>query len=305
MIDYNLFSQEEAKRLLFYVLELDEKIVDEYLKPRLQLHAEQLKQIIQNEWVNHPEQDKQPKKETARILVLFIAEPMARSQMKRILNTSLNGKEIARKLLPFHREIKEIIEEPSERILESSVPLLQIELREKEPYQQLLAELTQLIRQHSPDADKLMLSQQFSSASPIHRAVEQVQEELIKNELRKEREAKLLVVIKPDYRQKVMDAFLPYVDPEQEQALSVLFTSGHSSETIYFKGSRVALGDFFRRLKDKGILLGISDYPPVAKWLAHYFYFHNKDKKGFTAIKESSILKVLREGDKPKTPIPF
>jgi hypothetical protein len=173
----------------------------------------------------------------------------------------------------------------------------QIATKEKDTYQLLLEYLTDLIREHSSGTTSL---RQQENPSPLKEFVEQAKATIAESEHLTTNASKILIIIVPDNYQKVLDAFLPYVAPEQKEALVKLFTTGDSSEAIYFKGSNIQLGDFFRRLKDKGMLLGISRYTELADWLSQHFFFKNKDKGSFTPVSMKSIKKVLQQGDTPK-----
>lgn len=298
MDEYSNLSLEELKQLLYLNLQLDEEIIEEYLVPRWQFHQEHWFQIFQ------PNHHKQFSKEISLAFLLLVAEPYTRSQVKNILSTSLENKNIAAKLRPFHRDIQDLLELTSKEALNFSTPMAKIAVKEKEPYQKLLEELTQIIRQHSASADQLVFTQQ-PSFSPNNKAVEEVQEKIAEKELQVKKEKKILLTVRDDERQKILQALLPYVDPAQARNLEELFSTGSSPEPVFFTGNNKQLGDFFRRLKDKEALLGISYYTELAEWLSQYFFFQNKDKGGFTPVKSGSILKVLQDGDKPKTSIRF
>lgn len=277
MVDYSKLNQTKLsafEELVLFSLKLDKEVLKEYFVPRLQLYKEQLHQVFQQE------QDKKPKKESGFAFAFLIAEPYTRSQIKDALKTSQSNEELVKRLAPFHKDIQALLEEARQEVFNFSEPMQQIAANEKDSYQQLLEELTQLIRQHSLDTSSLPSQQE--SFSPIKKVVEEAQEKVAKKELLTSKADEVLVTVAPENFQRIMDAFLPCVAPEQKEALSALFTAGHSSEVIYFKGPNKQLGDFFRRLKDKGILLGISYYTELAEWLSQHFYFKNKDKGGFT-----------------------
>jgi hypothetical protein len=289
---------EGHERMFTFNLNLDKEILEKHFAPRLHLHKEQAHQILQQE------QHRQQKKETAILLGLLIAEPYTRSQIKDALKTSQSNEELVKRLAPFHRDIQALLDEARQEVFNFSEPMQEIVAKEKDTYQQLLEELTELIRQHSLDTNPLNAAQQ-TAFSPIKNVIEQAEEKIAVKELLTSKADEVIVTVTPEDFQRVMDAFLPYMAPEQKEALSALFAAGHSSEIIYFKGPNKQLGDFFRRLKDKGILLGISYYTELAEWLSQHFYFKNKDKGGFTPVSRKSILKVLQDGDRPKDIIKF
>ena len=185
---------------------------------------------------------------------MIVAEAYTRSQIKRIINTSLEDKDIAQRLRPLHREIQDLLEFNGKEALNFSLPMAKIVVKEKEPYQRLLEELTQLIRQHTSSAGAEAILQQPSSDSPIHHAVEQVQEEVLKRIRQEKKDKKIIITVKPDNLQRVTKTLLPPIDPEHEQALFDLLTTGSSMERIKFTGNSLQLGEIFQRLEEKGIL---------------------------------------------------
>jgi hypothetical protein len=150
--------------------------------------------------------------------------------------------------------------------------MTKVVVKEKEPYQRLLEELTQLIRQHTPNAGAEAILQQPSSDSPIHHAVEQVQEEVLERLLRERVDKKYIVSVIPEFLPKVQDALNLYVDSAQTQALQDLLTTGTATERIRFKGSSRQLGEFFYRLKKKEFLEGGENDVDLAEWLSRYFF---------------------------------
>jgi hypothetical protein len=165
MIDYSSLSFEELQELLLLSLQLDREIVKQYFEPRLDLHAEEIKQILQ------PEMNAQAKKEFATVISFLLAEPIVRSQMKAALETSLNGQEVVERLKYFHRDVKNILQEAGKKALDSSVPLIRIAIKEKESYATLLKELTELIRQHSFNTEAVMRNGEEPSYSLILEAI--------------------------------------------------------------------------------------------------------------------------------------
>jgi hypothetical protein len=128
MNDYSNLSLEELKQLLFLILQLDEEIVEKYLVPRWHLHQEQLFQVF------HQSQHIQLNKEISLAFFLIVAEAYTRSQVKRILSTSLEDKDIAQRLQPFHREIQDLLEYTSKEAINFSLPMAKVVVKEKEPY---------------------------------------------------------------------------------------------------------------------------------------------------------------------------
>ena len=298
MIDYSSLSFEELQELLLLSLELDKEIVKQYFEPRLRLHAEEVKQILQ------PEMDDQAKKEFATVISFLLAEPIVRSQMKQAFEISLDGKEVVERLKFFHRDIKNILQEASKNMLGSSLPLIRIAIKEKESYTVLLKELTEIIRQNSANPDVVIRPDEAIFYSPIQEMLSQLKKDAIKNEVPEKIEKKILITVPAEYQQKVLQALLPnYVAREQEQLLAELFNTGSSTQMINFHGNGRQLGDFFQRLKKKGILLGVEYDTGLAEWISQYFSFWHKDKGGFVPVKKSAILKVFREGHTPKIPI--
>jgi type IV secretory pathway VirB4 component len=216
MPDHNTPSQTALTALeeaVLFSLKLDKEILEKYSAPRKQLYKEHLYQIFQQE------QDKKLKKESTFVFTFMIAEPYTRSQIKDALNTSKTNEEVVRKLAPFHRDIKALLEEVRQEIFSFSEPMLEIVAKEKGIYQQLLEELTELIRQHLLDTNPLNAAPQ-TAFSPIRKVVEQAQEKIAEKELLRPKADKVLVTIASEDFQRVMAAFLPYVAPEQEEALS-------------------------------------------------------------------------------------
>jgi hypothetical protein len=300
MKDHRKLSQTELTAFeenVLFNLNLDKKILEKHFALRLHLHKEQAHQILQQE------QDKQQKKETAILLCLLFWEPFTRSHIKSTLKTSPNKEEVVKELIPFHRDIKGLIEEIRQKVFSFSQPMQEIISKEKDAYKQLLEELTEVIRLHSAGPITPTLPQQ-ENVSPLQELVKETQAKITETVQLAADAYTILITVAPEDFQRVIDAFSPYVAPEQEEALSTLFTTG-SSAVIYFKGPNKQLGDFFRRLKDKGVLLGISYYTELAEWLSQHFYFKNKDKGGFTPVSRKSILKVLQDGDRPKDIIKF
>ena len=298
MIDYSGLSLEELQELLLLSFQLDKEIVKQYFEPRLQLHAEEIRQILE------PEMDDQAKKEFATVLSFLLAEPIVRSQMKAALETSLNGQEVVDRLKYFHRDVKNILQDASKKTLESSLPIVRISIREKESYGVLLKELTEIIRQHSSNPDEVIKPDDTISYSPIQEALSQVEGSAIKREVPEKIEKKILVTIQSEARQKVLEALVPnYIGPEQAQLLTELLTTGVASQAVYFNGNGRQLGDFFQRLKKKGFLLGAEYDTELAEWISQYFFFWNQGEGGFTPVKYSGVLKVFREGHIPKKPI--
>lgn len=120
MNDYSNLSLEELKQLLFLNLQLDEEIVEKYLVPRWHLHQEQLFQVFQQS------QQIQLNKEITLAFFLIVAEAYTRSQIKRILSTSLEDTDIAQRLRPFHREIQDLLEYTSKEAINFSLPMAKV-----------------------------------------------------------------------------------------------------------------------------------------------------------------------------------
>lgn len=289
MNDYSNFSPSEAKDFFLLQLNLDKEIVEKYLIPRWNSYEEQWIKIIK-EGIK-----KEEKRELAVALLLLTTEPITRSQIKNVLSQTTTDREIVENLLPFHRDVKDLLGGFREDALTLSATLVQIILKEKWFYDELLKELTMIIRQHTPKAEILSTSQQGSMDSPLHKKVQQVQAKVMEKWEEEKREKKNLVTIKSEDLERVHKALLPYVEPEEAKALKDLLSTGSTSEIIHFKGTNKQLGDFFQRLKENEKLLGVTYYTELADWLMQNFYFWHKDKKSFTPINKKSILKVLQE----------
>jgi hypothetical protein len=297
MIDYSNLSLDEFQEYLLLSLQLDKGIVKQYFEPRLDLHAEEIRQILQTEM------DAQAKKEFATVISFLLAEPIVRSQMKSALETSLNGQEVVERLKYFHRDVKNILLDTN-KTFGSSLPLVRISIREKESYTTLLKELTEIIRQHSANPDEVVRPDEAIAYSPIQEALSKVKGSAMTGEVPGKIEKKVLITVPSEARQKVLEALVPnYVVPEQEPLLMELLTTGEASQTVYFSGNGRQLGDFFQRLKKKGFLHGAEYDTELAEWISQYFSFWHKDKGDFTPVKYSGILKVFREGHTPKKPI--
>jgi hypothetical protein len=298
MIDYSSLSLEELQELLLLSFQLNKEVVKQYFEPRLQLHAEEIRQILQQEM------NALAKKEFGTVVAFLLAEPIVRSQMKAALETSIDGQEVVDRLKYFHRDVKNILQDASKKTLGSSLPLVRISIREKESYTTLLKELTEIIRQHSANPDEVVRPDKEIAYSPIQEALSKVEGSAMTGEVPGKIEKKILLIVPAEVRQKVMQALVPnYVATEQEPLLTELLTTGEASQTVYFNGNGRQLGDFFQRLKKKGILYGAEYDTELAEWISQYFSFWHKDKGDFTPVKYSGILKVFREGHTPKQPI--
>lgn len=297
MDEYGSFSGHEFEELLLFTLNLDKDVVAHFYTPRWQKHQEKLIEIYKQS------KSSQSNKGLAVALALLVTEPVVRSHTKDILLTTSSNSSIAEKLLPYHRDVEGLLKQLRSEANTYAEPLKSLVLQEKESVQTLLEDLTKTIRQHIPDGEKVMASQLSLQNSPLAAAVAQAQDAMAEKTARSSQNKKILVTVLPSERKTVLNALSPYVDADQKQTLKNLLTKGSSAEPIYFNESRVMLGDFFRRLKDKKILQGVKHYSELAIWLSQHFFFWNKDKGKLTPVKEQSILKVLREGNKPDFPI--
>ncbi|AHM60525.1 hypothetical protein D770_11340 [Flammeovirgaceae bacterium 311] len=297
MDEYSQFSKNELEELLLFTLNLDKEIVANYFTPRWQKHNENLIEIYRQVEVT------QSKKELAVALALLVTEPVVRSHMKDVLSTTANNSSIAEKLLPFHRDVEELLEQLRKEVFSYTDPLKSIVSQEKESIQELLEELTKMIRLHAQDGDRVLESQINPQHSPLTAAVAQARDAIPEKEAQKSQNKKILVTVLPSYLERVLGALSPHVDSDQMQELENLLTKGSSTVPIYFNESRVMLGDFYRRLKDKGILQGVKHYTDLAKWLSQHYFFWSKDEGKLMPVNEKSILKVLRQGDYPDSRI--
>ena len=297
MDEYGSFSGHEFEELLLFTLNLDKDIVAQYFTPRWQKHQENLIEIYKQS------ESSQSNKGLAVALALLVTEPVVRSHTKDILLTTSSNSSIAEKLLPYHRDVKGLLKQLRTEVTTYDEPLRSLVLQEKESVQTLLEDLTKTIRQYIPDGHSVMASQLSMQSSPLTAAVEQAQDAVAEKVGRNLQNKKISVTVHPSECKTVLTALSPYVDADQKQTLMNLLTKGSSAEPIYFNESRVLLGDFFRRLKDKRIIQGVKHYSELAIWLSQHFFFWNKDRGKLTPVKEKSILKVLREGNKPDFPI--
>lgn len=293
MISKNL-SFREIEALFYLIIRTDKETADQYLEPKLKLHEGQIRQILK------PDMDEQEHKELNFMLYFICGEPMVRSQMKISSTISTDKRQELKSLLVLHRDVEKILVKAANETFEYSVPVIQIVLKEKENYEQLLKELTQLIKQKSSGKFEV---QDLPNESPLQETISQVEEGILQQKL--DEVDKVKVVVREEEREKVFQALLPYISQKQGQVLSELLKEGSASKCIYFKGNNRQLGDFFRRLKENGNLLGISYFTELAEWLSQYFFFKNKDEGDFTQVKMKSILKVMQDGDRPKTSIKF
>jgi hypothetical protein len=166
-----------------------------------------------------------------------------------------------------------------------------------------MEELTQLIRQHTSSAGAEAFLQQPSLHSPIHHAVEQVQEEVLERLLIEREDKKYVVSIMSEFVSKVQDALNLYVDSTQTQALQDLLTTGTTAERIRFTGSGRQLGEFFYRLKKKGFLEGGENDVDLAEWLSRYFFSWNHISQSLSPVKKITMHNIFKEDSKPKKPI--
>lgn len=297
MHDYSHLSPSEFTDLVLLQVKLDKEPVDNYLVPRWNLFEEQFIQIFQQE-INT-----ESKKETALVFLLLIAEPYSRGQLNRILNTSLSDREIVDNLLPFHRDIKDLVEVLQKEALTFSAPMLQVALKVKEPYQELLEELTRIIRQHSPKAEISSNSDQSSAVSPLQKEVQLVQAKVIEKWEEEKRDKQFLITVNPDDLQKVVKTLRPYTEPESQKDLYQLLTTGASTERIKFTGNALQLGEIFQRFQKNRFLIGGKFDSRVIVWLSHHFFYRNRRSGNFCPVTMDSIKKVFKENKKPKEPL--
>ena len=287
MNNFSELPPEEQINLIWSFFNLDQDIVEKFIEPRKQIYGDEVVKVL------NQEDEKQHEKTLA--LSFTFCEAIVRNEIRNVYKFSIENNDIVNRLLPFHKDLQTILEQARLGIFDFSISLTKIFLQEKSTCNKLLEELTQIIRQHTPNADTMLSSEEPFPGSPIQNVAKQVQEKVLN--LRKQET--ILVTIIPSELQKVVNAILPYIDPKQEQTVLQLFTTGTILEPIYFNESRLMLGDFFRRLKDKKMLIGVVFYTELAKWLSQHFYIKNKKKKGFTPVNEQSIKNLMQNGEKP------
>ena len=297
MNDYSHLSPSVIKEIVLFGLNLDEEVLKKYLKPRWLKYEEQ--------WIDAIQQGIEKKATPDFVLAfyLLIIEPCARSKIKSTLNTSPRESEIVTELMPFHQDIRNLLEYARVEVFNFSPPMLQIMLNEKESYQILLEELTQVIRKNSSRADLFFNSRQFSFESPSNKTMNQLQEGLLQVLQQEKKEKKILILVNPDDLQRVMKTLLPHIDSGHEQTLYELLTLGYSAERIKFAGNTLQLGEIFLRFKVKGFLSGARFDTHLIEWLCRHFFFWNGQLNEFCPVTFLGIKKVFKENEKPKNPI--
>lgn len=174
--------------------------------------------------------------------------------MKDILITTSSNSSIVEKLLPFHRDVEALLKQLRNEILFYTDLLRSIVSQEKESIQQLLADLTTTIRQYSPDGVRVVPSQESLQSNPLNAALVQAQTAMAEKVVQSPQNKKKLITVLPSECKTVLNALSPYVDAQQKKELKDLLTNGSNAVPIKFNESRVMLGEFFRRLKDRKML---------------------------------------------------